>query len=49
MNAAFRGSIKALNADRPLPCELTILEAEPEKSEAIIKLQELSALGHFYK
>jgi hypothetical protein len=33
MNAAFRGSIEAPNANRTLPCELTVSEAEPKMSE----------------
>jgi predicted aspartyl protease len=33
MNAAFRGSIEAPDANHTLPCELTISEAKPKMSE----------------
>jgi hypothetical protein len=37
MNAAFRGSIEAPNANRPLPCEPTISEAELKFSDVVPK------------
>jgi hypothetical protein len=40
MNAAFRGSIEAPNANRPLPCEPTISEAKPKPSDVAPKSDE---------
>jgi predicted aspartyl protease len=40
MNAAFRGSIEAPNANRPPPCEPIISEAKPEPSDVVPKSDE---------
>jgi hypothetical protein len=40
MNATFRGSIEAPNANRPLPCEPTTSEAKPKLSDVAPKSDE---------